>query len=272
MSPDRRVSLQFTTWLSPGLPVGLFETIATVVGEALGSTYDLSVEEGSSGPMDPDHDRFAAGTTDIGFVCATSYLWLAGNGRRSVDLVPVAPVYDDPRASGRPVYFSDLVVAAAGPIESFADLRGRRVGYNDESSLSGYVSMLARLADDGHRTDRFAEFQAMGSHRAALTGIAAGEIDAAAIDANALRAWYRERPGRERLVRSIETIGPHPVQPIVVRSTAEPGLVDAIADVLREPSTTEALAPFGIEAFAPVHHDDYLAVNDRITLASTATT
>ena len=270
MDRDLRDPLRFTTWLAPGLPLGFFETIAAAVATSLDREFDLSVVEDSSGPMRPADDRFAAATTDIGFVCATSYLWLSGGEVGSVVLVPLAPVFDDPRADGRPVYFSDVVVAADGPIGSFADLAGKRVGFNDDSSLSGYISLLARLGDDGHRTDRFADFRAVGSHRSALTHIASGEIDAAAVDANALRAWIREDPGRARLVRSIEALGPFPVQPIVVRASAHAALVDGVAEQLRSPALLAAVERFGVDGFAPIDHGYYLAVNDRIALAATA--
>ncbi|MGI9617022.1 MAG: phosphate/phosphite/phosphonate ABC transporter substrate-binding protein [Acidimicrobiales bacterium] len=270
MLRDHRDPLRFTTWLVPGLPLGFFETIAEAVATRLGSDFDLSVAEGSSGPMDTADDRFAQATTDIGFVCSTSYLWLSAADVRSVSLVPLAPVFDDPRAEGRPVYFSDVVVAADGPISSFADLAGKRVGFNDDSSLSGYISLLARLGDDGHRTDRFADFRAVGSHRTALALIANGEIDAAAVDANALRAWIREDPERAPLVRSVEVLGPYPVQPIVVRASDDAGLVDVVAEQLRSPALLAAVKRFGVDGFAPVDHDYYSAVNDRIALAATA--
>lgn len=270
MDRYRRQPLRFTSWLSPGLPRGMFETIAVAVADRLGCDYELSEVEHCSGPMHPAEDRFAAGTTDVGFVCATSYLWLSGPEARSVELVPLAAVFDDPRAAKRPVYFSDVVVAADSPIESFADLAGNRVGFNDESSLSGFMSLLARLAEDGYRTDRFGEFRAVGSHRAALAGIASGEIDAASIDANARRAWIREDPTRERLIRVVETLGPHPVQPIVVAASAGSGVVEAIVQLLRSPALVASLAPFGVEGFAPVTHADYTPVTDRIALAAKA--
>ncbi len=271
MDRDPGAPLHVTTWLSPGLPRGLFEAIGEAVARRLGRRHELDSIEDSSGPTNPAEDRFAAGTTDLGFVCATSYLWLAGDAVRSVELVPLAPVFDDPRADGMPVYFSDVVVAADNPIRSFADLAGRRVGFNDESSLSGYVSLLARLADDGHRTDRFGEFRVVGSHVAALASITGGDLDAAAVDANALRAWVRADPDRARLVRSIETLGPHPVQPIVVRASADNGaLVDAAVAALSSPALVNSLRAFGVVGFAPVTHRDYETLRKRVAFAANA--
>ncbi|MEL7157656.1 MAG: hypothetical protein AAFN30_13790, partial [Actinomycetota bacterium] len=60
--------LQFTTWLSPGLPVELFEAIASHVSRGLGRSHVLSVEPKLSGPLSPADDRFASGLTDVGFI------------------------------------------------------------------------------------------------------------------------------------------------------------------------------------------------------------
>ena len=49
----------------------------------------------------------------------------AGAEAAPVELLGVAPVFEDARALGRPVYFCDVVVRGDGPIRSFAGLRGR---------------------------------------------------------------------------------------------------------------------------------------------------
>lgn len=260
--------LRFTTWLAPGLPLELFEVIAGHVSRGLGRSYELSVEPKISGPISGADDRFAAGLTDIGFLCPPSYLWLTRGTRPEVALVPMAPIYDDPRNGGKPVYHSDIVVRSDAPIASFADLGGRRVGFNERASLSGFVSLLARLDDDGLGTDFFGELRQVGSHRRALTLIESGELDAAAIDANVWRAWRRERPeGGDASLRSVEALGPFPVQPVVVRAAAGPGLVDDVARSLADPRLADAVRPFGVVGFGPVSHGDYAALAPAVDRA-----
>ncbi len=267
MTGSDRSPLRVTTWLAPGLPVALFAAIADHLGRGLGRETELSVEPKMSGPLSPEDDRFAAGTTDVGFICPLSYLWLTNGDRPSVRLVPRAPVYDDPRNGGRPTYCSDVVVRADDPIDGFADLAGRRVGFNERASLSGFVSLLARLAADGLDVGFFGELRQVGSHRRALELIESGEIDAAAIDANVWRAWCRERPDGGAGLRSADGLGPHPVQPVVVRASAEPGLAEFVAELLDDPGLADALAPFGIAGFAPVDEDDYAALAPAVTRA-----
>lgn len=259
--------LRFTTWLAPGLPLGLFDTIAARVSDALGRSYELSVEPKMSGPLSPEDDRFASGLTDVGFICPPSYLWLTGQARPSVRLVPFAPIYDDPRNGGRPTYGSDVVVRVDSEISGFADLAGRTVGYNERASLSGFVSVLLKLDQDGLGDDFFGEFRQVGSHRRALDLIEAGEIDAAAIDVNVLRTWLAERPDTEPTVHSVELLGPFPVQPVVVRAGADPELVDAVAAELVRPELIEQLRPYGIVGFGPVTEADYEVLRPAVDRA-----
>lgn len=234
----------------------MFDAIAAHVATGLGMDHELTVEPKISGPLTPADDRFALALTDVGFLCPPSYLWLTEESAPSVQLVPMAPVHDDPRAHGRPVYYSDLIVRAESPIAGLGDLAGQRVGYNDKSSLSGYVSLLTALAAIGAEQTHFGQFLHVGSHREALAMIAAGEIDGAAIDANVWRAWAREQPDAAGELRSAAALGPHPVQPIVVRSGAA-HLAEPIAELLACPELAELVRPHGVVGFAPIDHAAY---------------
>ncbi len=260
-------AVRCTTWLAPGLPIGLFETIAAAIGSELGRTHELTSEPKMSGPMSPEDDRFALGLTDVGFICPPSYLWLTAGDRAGVELVPLAPIYDDARNGGRPVYLSDIVVRADADIEGFADLAGRRIGYNERASLSGFVCLLARLVEQGLDVDHFGQLRQVGSHRRALELIELGEIDAAAIDANVLAAWRRERPDGGAALRSVEVLGPHPVQPVVVRAGADPELAPAVTAALTRPELAAAVRPFGVIGFGPVEVADYEALRSSVDRA-----
>src|SRR5215216_2803511 len=74
---------------------------------------------------------------DLGAVCGAQYVRMAGQPVAPVRLL-AAPVMRADRYQGRPVYFSDLVVRADAMLQTFADLRGANLAYNEPRSYSGY--------------------------------------------------------------------------------------------------------------------------------------
>lgn len=268
-----RRPLAVTTWLSPGLPVGLFQAIADHLGEALEVATELTVESKISGPLEPEDDRFSQGLTDVGFLCPPAYVWLRDPPVDSVRLVPLAPIHDDPRNDGRPVYFSDIVVRNDAPFERFDDLGGARFGYNDPSSLSGCLSVLSRLADQGLDPGFFGVFEHVGGHRDSLKGILDGRLDAAAIDANVWRTWSAANPDAAERLRSIDSLGPHPIQPVVVRTALADVLLEPIRAALSDPSLIARVRRYGVVGFGPIadHDFDVVATKARL-VADVATT
>lgn len=265
--------LAVTTWLSPGLPLGLFQAITDHLGDGLGVPTKLTAVSKISGPLKPEDDRFAMRLTDVGFLCPPPYVWLRRPPNDSVRLIPMAPVYDDPRNDGRPVYFSDVVVGVDSPFERFDDLAGARFGYNDPSSLSGYLSVLGRLAEQGLDTGFFGRFEQVGGHREALDRILDGRLDAAAIDANVWRTWKADNPVAAGHLRSIDALGPHPVQPVVLRTGLAGSLLGPIVAALSDPALIGRVRPYGVVGFAPISDADFdmVAAKTRLVAGSAPT-
>jgi phosphonate transport system substrate-binding protein len=248
--------LRFVTYLSPGLPQALFEALVDHVRRTLGcERTPLRVEARVSGPEKGRGDPFSQDEAEVGFMCAPSFVWLRELRPPPVELLGVAPVFDDARASGRPVYFCDVVVRRDAPIRSFAGLRGRSWAYNDRCSLSGYYSLLNKLAEVGADEGFFGRVFCSGSHLNSIDLVARGEADAAAIDSNVLNIRLRETPDLRGRLRVIESWGPYPIQPVVVRSALHPELKEGLrASFLK----VDALSGFGLERFVPVTDEDYL--------------
>jgi len=251
--------LRLLTYLAPGLPMLLFEVIAAHLSRRLAVATRLDCDSTRSAPAPDGPDPFSTGQADVGFLCAPGYLWLAERRPPKVELVPAAFVFDDPRCQGRPVYFAELVVARSSPARSLADLRGAAWVYNDPCSLSGYFSVLAALEALGADRGFFRSARAVGSHHAALRAVERGDSDCAAIDSNTLLA--EQRRGAAHGVRVIESLGPYPVQPVVVRAGLAHERKAAIAAELlgmheAEPGRSY-LARCSVRRFAPITPADY---------------
>jgi phosphate/phosphite/phosphonate ABC transporter binding protein len=170
-------------------------------------------------------------------------------------------VFQDSRTPGRPVYFSEMIVRRGSPVGSFLDLRGGSWAYNDPCSLSGYYSLLEKLGRLGEDEGFFKRVVYSGSHLNSMEMVVRGDIDAAAIDSNVLKIKLKSSPELGEQLRVLESWGPFPVQPIVLRSDLHPDLKDrlhaGLLTINADPRTSPTLARFGLERFAPVTYEHY---------------
>lgn len=253
--------LRCATWLAPGLPLELFILVSSAVAASLGTEATLDSFTEVSGP-DPDDNPFARDDVDLGFLCAPSYRQLVARTPPSVRLIGAAPVFADERNGGRPVYFAEFLVRDDLHASSIVDLEHARIGFNDHQSMSGLVALRGRLAQLG-LDESFATLVPTGGHRQSLAMLATGAIDAASIDSNTLLDIGALPAG----VRVLETWGPFPVQPVVVRSSLLDKTGDVITSTLlalhQDSTMARSLRRFRVERFAAVTDDDYLPYDAR---------
>lgn len=242
------------TWLAPSVPLDLHACSLAFVAARLGIKFELRSETRWSGPPPGDPDPFSGGDVDLGFLCAPSYLRLAGLDPPAVTLVPAAPLFSDSRADGRPVYFSDVVVRADHPAQQLSDLVGSRWAYNDRTSMSGWFSVADLL-------DQAGELVESGSHLRSIELVRQGDADAAAIDSTVLARLDGDATDGLRIV---ETRGPWPIHPMVVSASLPEPLVAEMAGRLltmhEDPLAAAQLRLYGVERWAPVTETDYLAL------------
>ncbi len=264
--PPHVISL--LTYLSPGLPLALFEAVADHLRRCPGlggRGIALAAEERVSGPercsVGRSEDPFSRGRADVGFLCAPTYLGLRECESPPAELLGVAPVFEDERARGKPVYFCDVIVRRCSPARSFWDLKGDAWAYNDPWSLSGYGGLAARLGSPEEAERFFGRTIRSGSHPASVRLVADGGADAASIDSNVLRLLLERTPTLREEVRVLESWGPYPIQPVVVRTALDPALKATLRESLLEtradPRTRLELEAFGLKRFAAVDEVDY---------------
>ncbi|MGH2777136.1 MAG: phosphate/phosphite/phosphonate ABC transporter substrate-binding protein [Actinomycetota bacterium] len=259
MEPRRRLAV--ITYLSPSIPARFFRSITDFLGKRLEADAHLIIEPRVSGPR-VDDNPFETGEVDMGFMCAPSLVLLHEMDPPSLELLPAAPVFEDERGEGRPVYFSDVVVHSDTDIERFEDLRGRSWAYNDPRSLSGWHSALERLRALDSGSEFFSSTVAAGSHLESLRLVIDRRVDAAAIDSTTLSLERANRPARIDALRIIESWGPFPVQPVVVRSSLDPRIKDEIAGHLMafgDSPEMERMRDLAFKGFAPARYGDYMA-------------
>ncbi len=256
------LEIRFVTYLAPSIPRTLFEALADHLRRSLvHERVSLRVETHASGPQKGQECSSFGNEVDLAFMCAPSFVWLRGLRPPPAELLGVAPVFDDERNAGRPVYFCDVVVRDDASTQTFSDLEGCSWAYNDTSSLSGYYGLLDKLAESGTDETFFGSVSCSGSHLNSIEAVLRGEADAAAIDSNVLNIRLREMPALRQKLRVIETWGPYPIQPIVVNSRLHPDLKARLRAAFftanEDERTRRILQRFGFDRFVAVDHKTY---------------
>lgn len=201
----------------------VYSAIAEEVGSSLGLTAELVVET--------DYENCRNDVNDVCFVCSLPYVHFEREGVSPA--VPIAaPVLQGDRYDGRPIYYSDVIVAADSDAGSFADLRGRSWAFNEPLSQSGYGITRYHLVSIGETGGFFGDVIEAGFHETAVRMVRDHEVDASAIDSQVLAVEMREHPELSRQLRVIESLGPSTIQPVAVSMRFDEGFREAVRDVL----------------------------------------
>jgi phosphonate transport system substrate-binding protein len=234
--------VQAATYLAP-CNRSLYEFVA----EACGAT---ELVDGG------DWRELEGGRIDLAFICSPPVIWLGG----AVEAV-AAPVLADPRFGGKPLYASEVIVHRDSRFRSLEDLRGARWAVNEPSSWSGYWVTLDRVGS----WDYFGEVVEAGFHERALRMVADGDVDGSAIDCHVLAVVLKSNPELAAKLRVVETLGPAPSQPVVVRASLDADVKAGIRERvlgLRDPLMKE----FGVETFVPA--PDYAQIGAVLSAAT----
>jgi phosphonate transport system substrate-binding protein len=230
------------------------------VVDYLGRVTGLSTEL-ISGLSPDEQDRMVnSGQIQVVFTCGLPYA-------RKADLKPpllrlmAAPVMAAPHYKNQPVYFSDIIVRADSPYETFDSLRGSVFAYNEIYSLSGYMLPCYHLLTLSQMGRFFGKMVQSGSHAHSMDWVAQGRADAAAIDSVVLEMELRQHPNRANTFRVIDQIGPQPMPPVAASTQLDDAyrqrLSGALLTMHTDPSAEAIFKQVGMRRFAAVVDSDY---------------
>ncbi|MGH2521698.1 MAG: phosphate/phosphite/phosphonate ABC transporter substrate-binding protein [Anaerolineales bacterium] len=232
-----------------------YRQVVAYLGEASGTPTEM-VADTSAGL----EAMFGEGQIEAAFGCGLPYVWKAAEESPSVRLM-AAPVLPAERYQDRPVYFSDVIVRADAPFNTFADLRGATFAYNQAVSFSGYVLPLYHLLTLGETNGFFGKTVASGSHAASMNWVESGQADAAAIDSVVLEMELAQRPERASAFRVVASLGPAGMPPVITSTRLDPETHARLTRALVSMHTDERgrgiLRQGGVRRFAPVTDRNY---------------
>jgi ABC-type phosphate/phosphonate transport system substrate-binding protein len=153
-----------------------------------------------------------------------------------------APVPSLPRYEGRPIYFTDIAVAAASPVQSLEESFDGVVGFTARDSMSGYVAFRRHLLPYRQARGRTLYRKAVGgllNASGVIRALADGRIDVGPLDSYSYDILKASAPAFAARVRTLASTAPAPIPPLVATAALTPTALAALraslADVGRAP-------------------------------------
>jgi phosphonate transport system substrate-binding protein len=153
--------------------------------------------------------------------------------------------------------YAQIIVPAASPIQTLADLEGRMLTFTDPGSNSGYKAALVLLKDRGLLPQRDYDFRFSNSQEKSIQGIIGGKYEAAAVASERLQRDVANGSADSTKFRVIESSKPFPPSAIGCAHKLSPELVQKIRGAFLEYTWTSTdleklFAGSGATKFVPV--------------------
>jgi phosphonate transport system substrate-binding protein len=198
-------------------------------------------------------DRFGRGEVDIAYFGAATF----AQARQRHGAVPLAMRDVDFR------FTAVILVRKDAPLQGLADLRQRRFAFANRSSTSGHFMLRQRLADEQLVPERdFASVRYTADHDAAMRALAAGEVDAAGVNAI---VFYRRVAAGDPAASSLRVLWQTPpftdyvwaARP-ALSAPLRQRLIDAFLDLdIASEADRPALRAEGAGGFLPAFPEDF---------------
>ncbi|RMF45213.1 MAG: phosphate/phosphite/phosphonate ABC transporter substrate-binding protein [Deltaproteobacteria bacterium] len=195
-----------------------------------------------------------SGKVQAAFVCGGPYISVHEKFGAELLLAPVV--------GGSQNYRSYLVVAKDNPATGYADLRGARFAFTDPDSNSGYLVPAWELKRLGEQpASYFSKTVFTGGHDRSIRAVAAGLVDAAAVDSLIYDYLSATQPNLVAGTRIAARSKPFGIPPLVASSTLAPILKQKLVRLLQaahtDPEGRQILTGMHIERFAPIDDSAY---------------
>jgi len=232
----------------------------------LGEKLDRPVELIQRRTYAQANELIKQGQVDLAFVCTSAYV--ASHKEFGMELL-VAPQID-----GHYVYYSMLIVSAASPAKSMADLRGQVFAFTDPMSHTGrvyptyLVQQLGTTPEDFFRRTFFTY-----SHDKAIEAVAQGIADGAAVDSMVLKYAFTRHPELKQQLKVIHQSQPFGIPPVVVPPNLSPRLKTELRQILLEmpndATGRQILDNLGLDRFVLLDDRAYDSVRMIVQLVET---
>ncbi|MEO0729397.1 MAG: phosphonate ABC transporter substrate-binding protein [Pseudomonadota bacterium] len=134
-----------------------------------------------------------AGTMEAMLGGNLDYTWFGSSGYAGIYLEnpdAVVPVLTRMQPTGDTGYYSVMVARADSGIKTLEETKGKKLGFADPNSTSGYLIPSIELVDKiGKLDDYFASTKFMGGHENGVLGVLNGDVDVAVTWVSGVGEW-----------------------------------------------------------------------------------
>jgi len=155
-----------------------------------------------------------------------------------------------------------IAVQQNSPLQSLAELKGKRFAFGDQNSTIGRYLAQAELVKAHIYASDLASFEYLGRHDLVARRVELGDFDAGSLAANT----FEESRAAGKQLRALCTFD-NVTKPWIARAGLEPAVVAALRESLLALKDPAVLKELKISGFAPTSDDEYALVREGMKQA-----
>jgi len=200
---EDRLRLSVATMWSPAETFTRYRRLGETLGRMLGTRHNFVIRSSYR----EVREALEEGTVDVAVVCSGTLLHLMPKNAAEVLVIPQF-------MSGWE-YRGIIIASADGPIVSVRDLEGGTLALTDPESLTGCLMPSALFLSLTEEPEKFfGQVLFTGSHDRAVSAVAAGMVDSAAVNGLVYHALCEESERikeKTRIIWQSDVYGPPPI-------------------------------------------------------------
>jgi phosphonate transport system substrate-binding protein len=233
--------------VAPEQQRALYKPFGDYIGDFLSMPAELFVATDYTGVV----EALASDRLDLAYFGGLTYV----QAEQRAQLYPIVTEVDV--ETNTPLYYSALITRADSPIQSVADIAGKKFAFGDINSTSGslYPRVMLDRAGIGNFTDPNL-FVYTGGHDATTLAVVNGSVDAGGVEKRIMQRLINAGQVDGSAIRILEQTL---VQgyPWCVRAALDPDLIESITVAFESISNPELLRLMRAESYARVTATDY---------------
>ncbi|WP_312668688.1 phosphate/phosphite/phosphonate ABC transporter substrate-binding protein [Stutzerimonas nitrititolerans] len=194
------------------------------------------------------------GRIDLAYFGPLSYVL----AKTKSDIEPFAAMLTD----GKPTYRSVVIANAESGIETYSDVRGKKVAYGDRASTSSHLIPKTVLLEAGMTAGADYEQHFVGTHDAVAVNVANGNADAGGLSEVIFNHVVSKGLIDPNKVKVVGYSKEYPQYPWAMRSNLTPTLKESVRGAFISLKDPEVLKNFKAEGFVAITDADYDVIRE----------